>query len=94
MNASKRSRRPQLEQLEEDIREIGALIRGGMTPEDALAAFRRRIEGEGLRDVAALVAAHGLVSRYAPDGSNMSPESVARLAYDHADAMLKERVSP
>jgi hypothetical protein len=81
------------EQLEEDIREIGALLRGGMTPEQAIAAFRRRLDAEGLRDLFAGLAMHRLLERITPDGGTLLPESVARMSYDQADALLRERSS-
>jgi hypothetical protein len=80
------------ESLEEDIREIGGLLRGGMTPEQALTAFRRQLDAVGLRDFFAAIAMHRLINGYVPESGTL-PESVARIAYDAADAMLKERAS-
>ena len=79
--------------LEEDIREIGGLLRSGMTPEQALAAFRRKLDVEGLRDLFAALAMHRFIDWPGLDGKMLPPESLARMAYDAADAMLKERAS-
>jgi hypothetical protein len=81
------------ESLAKDIREIGGLLRGGMTPEQALAAFRRKLEGEGLRDVFAALAMHRFIDWPTADGKMLPPESLAQMAYDAADAMLKERAA-
>jgi hypothetical protein len=81
------------ESLAKDIREIGGLLRGGMTPEQALAAFRRKLDAEGLRDLFAALAMHRFIDWPGLDGKMLPPESLARMAYDAADAMLKERAS-
>jgi hypothetical protein len=81
------------ESLEEDLRELGALLRGGMTPEQALTAFRRHLDAQGMRDIFAAVAMHRFADRISPEDAASKPESVARMAYDAADAMLKERAS-
>jgi hypothetical protein len=84
---------PQFERLEADLEQIAALIRGGLSPAEAVKLFRRTVEADGLRDLCAIVVAHQLVNRVNPDGSFLSPEGVVRIAFDHADAFLKERAS-
>jgi hypothetical protein len=89
----KRTKNPQFERVEEDVRQIAALLRGGKSPGEAMAEFRRRLDHESLRDLFAGLAMHRLLDRITPDGGTLLPESVARLSYDQADALLRERSS-
>jgi hypothetical protein len=91
MNARKRNRTPQLEQLEEDIRQIGALLREGRSPEDALAEFRRRLDHDHMKDLMATVAMVRLLDRRDEAGRYLDPEWVATAAYQQAESMLLAR---
>lgn len=83
--------RGQLETLEEDIREIGALLRGGRSPEDALAEFRRRLDHDHMRDLMAAVAMAKLLERRDDGGRHLDPEWIATAAYRQAESMLLAR---
>src|SRR3954447_19770431 len=94
-NASKRSRTHlKWEQLEEDIRELGALIRGGMTPHEALMELRRRLDAESQRDALAHTAMSELL-RGSAIGQVLEerdmPRKIAVAAYRCADSMLAAR---
>ena len=81
----------QLESLEEDIRQIGALLRGGKSPEDALAEFRRRLDHDHMRDLMAAVAMAKLLERRDDSGRHLDPEWIATAAYQQAESMLLAR---
>jgi hypothetical protein len=91
---AKRNRRvSQWEELEEDIREIGALLRGGRTPEEALSEFRRRLDQDHMRDLLAAVAMAKLLERRDEKGQYFEPEWVAEAAYRQAASMLIVRAN-
>jgi len=81
----------QLKTLEEDIRQIGALLRGGRSPEEALAEFRRRLDHEHVRDLLAALAMAKLLDRRDDAGKYLEPEWIASAAYRQAESMLLER---
>jgi hypothetical protein len=84
MTKRRRTRDPaQLEQLEEDLRQIAALVRGGRSPEDALLEFRRRLDHDHIRDIFAAIAMHRFIGWITPEGGALLPSSIAR-AFDFA----------
>jgi hypothetical protein len=91
--ATRRSvpRRGQLEALEEDIRQIGALLRGGRSPDEALAELRRRLDHDHMRDLMATVAMVKLLERRDDGGRHFDPEWIATAAYRQAESMLLAR---
>jgi hypothetical protein len=91
MNTRKRTRIEPLEQLEEDIKQLHALLYGGRTPADALAEFRKMRDEEHLRDLFAAVAMHRLLERLDGEGRHLGSTWVAREAYSAAEAMLVAR---
>ncbi len=94
MNMGKRRSVPgvgQWESLEEDIRQIGALLRGGRSPEEALAEFRRRLDHDHVRDLLAAVAMAKLMDRRDDEGRLFDPDRVADAASRQAESMLLAR---
>ena len=81
----------QWESLEEDIRQIGALLRGGRSPEEALAEFRRRLDHDHVRDLLAAVAMAKLMDRRDNEGRHLDPDWIASAAYRQAESMLLAR---
>ena len=94
-NASKRSRTHlKWEQLEEDIRELGALIRGGMSAHEALVELRRRLDADSQRDFFAHTAMaeilRGSAISQVLEEADM-PRKIAVAAYRCASSMLEAR---
>jgi hypothetical protein len=91
MNEKKRTTAHPLEALEEDIKQLQALLYGGLSPSEALAEFRRHRDEEHLRDLFAAVALHRLLERLDGEGHHVGTTWAAREAYSAAEAMLTVR---
>jgi hypothetical protein len=88
---ARRRTRVRSDRLKEDIRAIGALLREGKSPDEALVAFRRRLDHEQARDLLAAIAMMKLLERRDRKGRHLDPSWVAQAAYRQAESMLLAR---
>ena len=77
--------------LTDDIRKLSSFLASGKPIAEAVDKFQRLMDMHRLRDLLATVIVHGLVHRVDVSDQPIVPESIARTAYDCADAMLVER---